>query len=85
MPLCDKSVDMAWLCAQGFHVVGAELSEQTVQQIFKESEVQAVRTGVDGITRYQAQGIEIYVGDVSNLTAEIMGDIPTLFTSAVLW
>lgn len=34
VPLCGKSLDMVWLAAQGYHVVGAELSEVAVGEFF---------------------------------------------------
>ncbi len=36
VPLCGKSIDMAWLAAQGYDVVGVELVETAVQAFFTE-------------------------------------------------
>lgn len=36
VPLCGKSLDIAWLAAQGYQVVGAELSEVAVGEFFAE-------------------------------------------------
>lgn len=36
LPLCGKSLDIHWLLAQGYQVVGAELSEMAVQELFAE-------------------------------------------------
>ena len=36
VPLCGKSQDMSWLRGQGYHVVGAELSEAAVGSYFTE-------------------------------------------------
>jgi thiopurine S-methyltransferase len=39
VPLCGKSLDMLWFAQQGYGVVGAELSEQAVDEFFAEREV----------------------------------------------
>ena len=36
VPLCGKSIDMLWLSAQGYDVVGVELVETAVQAFFAE-------------------------------------------------
>lgn len=36
VPLCGKSLDMAWLAEQGFAVLGVELSERAVEDFFAE-------------------------------------------------
>ena len=35
--LCGKSLDLLWLCEQGHDVVGVELSEIAVKQLFEEN------------------------------------------------
>ena len=40
VPLCGKSIDMAWLAAQGYDVVGVELVETAVQDFFVEQNIQ---------------------------------------------
>src|SRR5690606_2213611 len=42
LPLCGKTRDIAWLLAQGCKVVGAELSEQAIGELFAELELQPV-------------------------------------------
>ncbi|HZV22956.1 MAG TPA: thiopurine S-methyltransferase, partial [Luteimonas sp.] len=37
VPLCGKSLDMAWLAARGHRVLGVELSPIAVRQFFEES------------------------------------------------
>ena len=34
IPLCGKTKDIAWLLAQGVHVIGAELSELAIEALF---------------------------------------------------
>ncbi len=39
VPLSGKSLDMAWLAAQGYEVVGIELVESAVQEFFAEHSI----------------------------------------------
>jgi thiopurine S-methyltransferase len=34
VPLCGKTHDISWLLAQGYNVVGAELSETAIKALF---------------------------------------------------
>jgi len=36
VPLCGKTIDISWLLAQGYSVVGIELSETAVRELFEE-------------------------------------------------
>ena len=39
VPLCGKSLDMSWLAANGFEVLGVELTQTAVEQFFSEQQV----------------------------------------------
>ena len=39
LPLCGKTLDIAWLLAQGYRVAGAELVELAIAQLFNELDV----------------------------------------------
>ena len=39
VPLCGKSLDMAWLAGQGYRVLGVELAESAVIAFFAEQEL----------------------------------------------
>ena len=53
VPLCGKTKDIAWFLEQGLRVVGAELSEIAVAQLFREMGVKpdVVRHGALQIYR----------------------------------
>lgn len=36
VPLCGKSLDLAWLAAQGYGVLGVELSQTAIEGFFEE-------------------------------------------------
>lgn len=69
VPLCGKSVDLAWLAGQGNRVIGVEVSQIAVQAFFAEQRLDFRVT--DGpLRRYDATGadITIYCGDFMTLT-----------------
>jgi thiopurine S-methyltransferase len=81
LPLCGKTRDIAWLMSRGYRVVGAELSVIAVQQLFDElPEV----TQECPVKRYAAKGIDILVGDIFDLTPEILGPVDAVFDRAAL-
>jgi len=84
VPLCGKSRDIAWLLAQGYRVVGVELSEIAVQQLFAEMAVVPDVTRGGALIHYAADGLDIYVGDVFALTSEMLGVVDAVFDRAAL-
>ncbi len=68
VPLCGKSVDLAWLAAQGNRVVGVELSQIAVEAFFTEQQLDfEVRDGA--LRRFDAIGVDItiFCGDFMEL------------------
>ena len=66
--LCGDSKDMEWLCAQGYSVVGAELSETAVKRIFnrKDGEIPHEVVEKDNVKIYSAtdgKNLKIYIGN----------------------
>lgn len=72
VPLCGKSLDMAWLAAQGHDVLGVELSERAVKDFFSEHEREPQVSQRGAFTVYRSEGIELWCGDFFALTA---GDV----------
>jgi len=85
LPLCGKTRDIAWLLSKGYRVAGAELSDIAVKQLFDELGVTpVVSTITSSITYYQAENLDLFVGDIFDLTAPILGDINAIFDRAAL-
>ena len=84
VPLCGKTRDIAWLMAQGCRVVGAELSERAVQQLFAEMDVVPVVSEVGPLTHYAAEGVDVFVGDIFDLDEETLGRADAVFDRAAL-
>lgn len=84
LPLCGKTGDIARLLGKGYRVAGAELVETAIQQLFEELGVVPEITGAGDLKRYSAVDIEIFVGDVFALTAEILGPVDAVYDRAAL-
>lgn len=84
VPLCGKSLDMAWLAAQGCRVVGVELAQKAVEDFFSAHELQAQISEDGAFKVYRAGSVEIYCGDFFALTAQQLGDCQALYDRAAL-
>jgi thiopurine S-methyltransferase len=84
VPLCGKTRDIAWLMAQGYRVVGAELSEMAVQQLFAEMDIVPNVTVVGALTLYATEGLDVFVGDIFAMTPEVLGHVDAVFDRAAL-
>jgi len=84
LPLCGKTLDIHWLLSQGFRVAGAELSPVAVDQLFAELGVTSDLTPEGKMTRYSAPGIDIFVGDIFNLSRAMLGPVDAVYDRAAL-
>jgi thiopurine S-methyltransferase len=84
VPLCGKSLDLAWLAGQGFRVVGVELAQKAVEDFFAEHGLIA-EIGQEGAFRvYRAGAVELWCGDFFALTAGQLGDCQGFYDRAAL-
>ena len=74
VPLCGKSLDLAWLAGQGLRVLGVELSEKAVEAFFAERDLVPEVTQQGVFRVYRSESIEIFCGDFFALTAQDLGD-----------
>ena len=84
VPLCGKSLDIGWLLSQGFAVVGAELAETAVQQLFEELGQEPDIAELKHHRRYSAPNLDIFVGNIFDLNAETLGDVDAVYDRAAL-
>jgi thiopurine S-methyltransferase len=84
VPLCGKTHDIAWLLDQGCRVVGAELSKVAIEQLFAELGTEPEISEVGGIERYSANDIDIFVGDLFELTNRALGPVDAIYDRAAL-
>lgn len=84
VPLCGKTGDIAWLLAQGQHVVGAELSQVAIDQLFSDLGHNPVIKPVGPLIQYSGPQIDIYVGDIFDVTAQHVGPVDGVYDRAAL-
>lgn len=84
VPLCGKSLDMCWMLAEGYKVVGVELVETAVIEFFEEIGVTPNITKDGDHTRYAAEAIDIWVGDIFTLTPQQIGPVDFIYDRAAL-
>ena len=75
VPLCGKSLDLGWLLVQGYAVVGAELSDLAVTQLFAELGMRAQISDLGKHRHFHGEKIDIFVGDLFDLSHEILGPV----------
>jgi thiopurine S-methyltransferase len=84
MPFCGKSLDMIWLAAQGYRVLGVEISPLGVEQFLAENNLQAdTHETADGL-RYRAGNIDIIQGDLFDVTATTLAGCDAIYDRAAL-
>ena len=84
VPLCGKTRDIPWLMSQGLRVAGAELSEMAVGELFEEMSLAPDIETIGPLRLYKAQNIDIYVGDIFDLTGAMLGQVDAIFDRAAL-
>ncbi|UVK86845.1 thiopurine S-methyltransferase [Pseudomonas sp. B21-051] len=84
VPLCGKSLDLAWLAARGHQVLGIELSEKAIEDFFKEHQVQPQISQKGAFKVYRGDAIELWCGDFFALTADDVADCAALYDRAAL-
>lgn len=84
IPLCGKTRDIAWLLTQGYRVAGAELSKIAIEQLFNELGTKPEITRVGELEHYSAPSIDIFVGDIFELSGSLLGPVDAIYDRAAL-
>ncbi len=84
LPLCGKTRDIHWLLQMGFRVVGAELSPIAVQQLFDELGITPNISESGALHHYRADHLDIFVGDLFEVTQEKLGPVDAIYDRAAL-
>jgi thiopurine S-methyltransferase len=84
IPLCGKTLDIRWLMDKGYRVVGAELSKLAIDQLFTELGIAPQVTQQANLLHYQADRIDMFVGDIFNITAAMLGKVDAVYDRAAL-
>ena len=84
VPLCGKTVDLAWLAARGHQVVGVEIAEKAIAAFHAREHRGPTVTEAEGFRMYRSPGLTLLQGDVFALTPEIAGPIDRVWDRAAL-
>jgi len=84
VPLCGKTLDILWLLSQSYRVAGAELSKIAVMQLFAELGVKPGIETVGKMSRYSAPNVDIFLGDIFNLSKIDLGCVDATYDRAAL-
>ena len=84
VPLCGKSVDIGWLLSNGYRVAGAEFSELAVEELFWQLSLVPDVSGTAEMRHYHANNIDIFVGDVFDVSREMLGPVDAVYDRAAL-
>ncbi|SDZ91486.1 thiopurine S-methyltransferase [Microbulbifer marinus] len=84
VPLCGKTLDIGWLLANGYRAVGAELSRLAIEQLFEELGVEPAIAQIGNTLHFSAEAIDIFVGDIFDLSADTLGKVDAIYDRAAL-
>jgi thiopurine S-methyltransferase len=84
LPLCGKTLDISWLLSKGYRVVGIELSKIAIEQLFSELGVEPKISGAGELDHYSANNIDIFVGDIFDLSRKMLGPVDAIYDRAAL-
>jgi thiopurine S-methyltransferase len=84
VPLCGKTLDIPWLLSNGYLVAGAELSSIAIEQLFSELGITPTIEQSGGIDHYHANNIDIFVGDIFDVTRTMLGPVDATYDRAAL-
>jgi thiopurine S-methyltransferase len=84
LPLCGKTLDIPWLLSRGYQVAGAELSKIAIEQLFAGLGVKPKISGLGKFEHYSVENLEIFVGDIFNLSKKTLGHVDAIYDRAAL-
>jgi Thiopurine S-methyltransferase (TPMT). len=84
LPLCGKALDIAWLLSKGYRVTGAELSKLAIKHLFIGLGVEPEITECGSVSRYSAKNIDIFVGDIFDVSSDVLGPVDAIYDRAAL-
>ena len=84
VPLCGKTNDLSWLVDHGYRVVGIELSQPAVDEVFRAMGVTPRVAQSGEHIHYLSDRVEVFVGDFFDLSADILGSVDAVYDRAAL-
>lgn len=84
VPLCGKTVDLAWLAQKGHEVIGVELVEQAVDEFFEELGAKPIVQEQNGARVLRHENLTLWNGDVFDATKDFIGTFDAVWDRAAL-
>lgn len=84
VPLCGKSLDLAWLAGQGHRVLGVELSRRAVEDFFREHGLEAEVRQQGAFEVWRSGDVQLWCGDFFALRAEDVAGCVGLYDRAAV-
>ncbi len=84
VPLCGRTRDMLWLRAQGYRILGVELSPIAVRDFFAENRLAVQVTARPPFDRWESDGITLLRGDFFDLAEVDTSDVVAVYDRAAL-
>lgn len=84
VPLCGKTRDIAWLLSKDFRVVGIDLSERAVRELYNELGLNPRISTTGSLNQYSAPKIDVFVGDFFEMSKGLLGHVDAIYDRAAL-
>lgn len=84
VPLCGQSIDMLWLIAAGYEVIGVELSQIACRRFFEAHKIPNTVAEIKNFSVYSSDKITIFCGDFFKLNQALLGKIDVIYDRAAL-
>lgn len=84
VPLCGKSLDIDWLAAQGYRVIGADVSEKAVNILKDRLPYSFTKSAKGSFTCYKSASVELWRGDFFRLRKQWLPTIDAIYDKAAL-
>ena len=84
IPLCGKTLDIAWLLSKGYRVAGAELSKKAIEELFSGLGVKLKISASGKVSHYSAENIDIFVSNIFDVSKKMLGSVDAIYDRAAL-
>ena len=84
VPLCGKSLDMRWLAAQGYPVLGIELARQACEQFVAEGAGDVSRYRLEHFECFRQGMVELWCGDFFHFHIDHVDHLDAFYDRAAL-
>ncbi len=84
IPLCGKTLDIAWFASQQYKVLGIECSDKAIDDFFNEQQLSPNVKQVTPYNHYSSTNIELLNGDFFNLNSDLLKNVSLVYDRASL-